>query len=91
MWNLGPACPHITPKEQLEWKEHTRTWHWESHNSNKDKASEYKWGTQKDFFTQDPHRVPLASLPLDSIWHFTVWFFIYQPVSPTGLCAPQAQ
>lgn len=43
LWNLGPACPHITPKEQLEWKEHTRTWHWESHNSNKDKASEYKW------------------------------------------------
>ena len=43
LWNLGPACPHIKQKEQLEWKERTKTWHWESQDSNKDKASEYKW------------------------------------------------
>lgn len=42
LWNLGPACPHIK-QEQLEWKERTRTWHWESQDSNEDKASEYKW------------------------------------------------
>lgn len=51
LWNLALACPNIKQKKQPMWKECTRTWRWESHDSNKDNVSEYKWWT---VFTQFP-------------------------------------